>query len=47
MPRHMGVGGNKRLDETAKKVAEKKEIRWYPEQFSSLAYMGRTLSERK
>lgn len=43
----MGVEANERANEAAKKAAETRGIQRCPERFTSLAHIGRTVTERK
>lgn len=47
VPGHMDVEGNKKANEVVKEAAEAAGTRRYPEQFSSLTHIGRTITERK
>lgn len=47
VPGQKGVEGNERADEAAKAAAEAVGVRRCPERFTSLAHIGRTVTERK
>lgn len=47
VPGHMGIDGNEKTDETAKKVAETNGTRGFPERFTYLSHMECTVTEQK
>lgn len=47
VPGHMSVEGSKKVDEVAKKAAERTGTQRCPEQYVSLAHFGRTISQQK
>lgn len=47
MSGHIGVNKNEKADQTAKEAAERPGTQRCPKRFTSLAYVGRTVTERK
>lgn len=47
VPGHMSVEWNERADEAAKMAPEKRGIREYPERFTSLTHIRRSVTETK